>query len=364
MMKRLSYLLVLLQAIFSTSCKGQIESKSTYDRMTGDQKTEKQVDPYHYGAGDVVFRGYLDKSGNMWFTTSGDGVFIYDGERFTNITEKDGLCSNQVNAIVEDDKGTMWFGTNKGLCGYDGKNFIHIPLPIENSDDVSPETGLPSRQTETILSIIQAENGDFWIGTDAAGAYHYNGKNFTSYLKFKGRIQPNDSVYNNCITNIVEDKNGHIWICSFTHGGLNQFNGTEMIHHPLKDGFGDGMISTGYKDDEGNLWFGTRNGGIYKYDYNAFENIADTKTGEQIAMASILKDARGNIWIGSFARKGVYTYEENMFIPFSMKGSENLNDIKFISEDADGNIWFGGRYGLLWRFDGKELKDFTQLKRI
>jgi len=137
-----------------------------------------------------------------------------------------------------------------------------------------------------------------------------------------------------------------------------------MIHHPLKDGYGDGMISTSYMDKEENLWFGTRNGGIYKYDYNRFENISDKKTGEQIAMASILQDEEGAIWIASFARKGAYKYDGTSFIPLDIKGSEKLNDIKCISEDTDGNIWFGGRYGLLWRFDGNELKDFTQLKRM
>ena len=122
--------------------------------------------------------------------------------------------------------------------------------------------------------------------------------------------------------------------------------------------------SESYKDKEGNLWFGTRNGGIYKYDYNKFVNIADSKNGEQIAMASVLEDKEGTIWIASFARKGVYKYDGNSFIPLDIIGNEKLNDIKFISEDVVGNIWFGGRYGLLWRFDEKELKDFTQLKRM
>jgi len=39
------------------------------------------------------------------------------------------------------------------------------------------------------------------------------------------------------------------------------------------------------------------------------------------------------------------------------------DDIKFVSEDQQGNIWFGGRYGILWRYDGEVLKDFTHLKR-
>tara|TARA_B100000809_G_scaffold201286_1_gene201847 strand:- start:140 stop:391 length:252 start_codon:yes stop_codon:yes gene_type:complete len=32
--------------------------------------------------------------------------------------------------------------------------------------------------------------------------------------------------------------------------------------------------------------------------------------------------------------------------------------------DKDGNIWFGGRYGILWRYDGEVLTDFTQQKRL
>lgn len=359
MTKQLKYILIMSIALFNLTCKGQVESTSKSDNNKKDQK----IEAYQYGAGDVVNRGYLDKSGNMWFTTLKEGVFKYDGKTFENFTVKDGLCSDEVNAVVEDNDGAMWFGTAKGLCSYDGNIFVNIPLPQEDSLSVSPETGLPSRKTETVLSLIQASNGDFWIGTDASGAYRYDGKSFTSYLKFEGRIQP-DSVYNNCITSITEDKNGHIWICSFTHGGLSEFDGTSMTHHPLKDGYGDGMISTSYKDKEGNLWFGTRNSGIYKYDYNRFENIADSRNGEQIAMASILKDKEENIWVASFARKGVYKYDGNSFVPFDIIGNEKLNDIKFVSEDENGNIWFGGRYGLLWRFDGNELKDFTQLKRM
>ena len=357
-MKQLKYISILLIILLNSSCIGQIQEQSKTDR-----NENKKLEPYNYGAGDVVNRGYLDKLGNMWFTTLKEGVFKYDGKTFRNFTIKDGLCSNIVNAVIEDKDGIMWFGTAKGLCSYDGDNFVNIPLPEEDSLSVSPETGLPSRKTETVLSLIQASNGDFWIGTDASGAYRYDGKTFTSFLKFKGRIQP-DNVYNNCILSIIEDKEGSIWIGSFTHGGLSEIVGDNIIHHALKDGYGDGMIATSYMDDKGKLWFGTRNGGIYQYDGKTFKNISNTKTGEQIAMASVLKDKRGTIWVASFARKGVYKYDGKSFLPFDIEGSENLNDIKFITEDKQGNIWFGGRYGILWRYDGNELKDFTQLKRM
>ena len=363
MTKKLKYLLILSIILLNSSCKGQVDKESRDNYKVNDPNIEKTIEHYNYRAGDVVKKAYLDKAGNMWFATTKEGVFKYDGETFTNISVKDGLCSNMVEAIIEDKEGIIWFGTAKGLCSYDGDNFVNIPLPKENTQSVSPETGLPSRKTELIMSLIQSQNGDFWIGTDAEGAYQYNGVNFTSYLKFEGRIQPDDSVYNNCITSIIEDAKGRIWISSFTHGGLNEFDGKKMIHHALKDGYGDGMISTSYMDSKDNLWFGTRNGGIYKYDGKNFNQIVDSKTGESIAMASIVEDKNGIIWIGSFARKGVYKYNGESIVPLDVRGSEKLEDIKCIATDEDGNIWFGGRYGLLWRFDGKELKDFTQLKR-
>lgn len=367
MKKQMKYFLILFIALFNSSCNSQVESKLEIDKESDKRNAEKvvakKVEPYKYDSGDVVHRGYLDKSGNMWFATSKEGVFKYDGKTFKNLTVKDGLCSNVVNAVMEDRNGIMWFGTAKGLCSYDGENFINIPLPQEDVQSVSPETGLPSRKTETVLSLIQASNGDFWVGSDASGAYRYDGKTFTSFLKFKGRIQPDDDVYNNCILSIIEDKKGKIWIGSFTHGGLSEIDGNTIIHHALKDGNGDGMICTSYMDSKGNLWFGTRNGGIYKYNGKTFKNIADTNTGEQIAMASVLEDSNGTIWVASFARKGVYKYDGESFVQLDIEGSEKLNDVKFVTEDKDGNIWFGGRYGLLWRYDGEVLTDFTQLKR-
>lgn len=45
------------------------------------------------------------------------------------------------------------------------------------------------------------------------------------------------------------------------------------------------------------------------------------------------------------------------------KNSDKLIDIKCISEDKDGNIWFGGRYGILWQYDGNKLTDFTHKKK-
>ena len=58
-----------------------------------------------------------DSHGNLWFGTwhnHGGGVSMYNGETFTNFTEKEGLSNNNVRSILEDSHGNLWFGTEGG----------------------------------------------------------------------------------------------------------------------------------------------------------------------------------------------------------------------------------------------------------
>lgn len=358
-----SFLLILI-ILFNSSCNVQVQSKSQMDEESNKQNPQvlvkKKMEPYKYGAGDVITRGYLDNLGNMWFTTLKEGVFKYDGKTFRNFTVKDGLCSNMVNVVIEDKSGVIWFGTAKGLCRYDGKNFINLPLPQEETQSVSVETGLPSSKTESVLSLMQASNGDFWIGTAASGAYRYDGKSFTSFLKFEGRVHPDNNVYNNCIQSIVEDNSGNIWFTSMTHGGISRYDGKKMTHFTKKEGLSDDMIFSSFKDADGKLWFGTLDNGLILYNKGSFSCF---KEKEWQNVSCFYQDKVGKLWIGSFRESAVSWFDGEKFMSVPFDKNQKLVEIRFITEDKEGNIWFGGRYGILWRYDGEVLKDFTQLKR-
>lgn len=362
-MKQLKYFSIILITLFNSACNGQVQSKSQIDKNTDEQSEERKIEPYTYGAGDIVTNGLLDKDGNMWFTTLTEGVYKYNGSKFINYTVKDGLCSNKVNSVIEDKDGLLWFATAKGLCMYDGKTFINYLLPKENPKDVSPETGLPSRESPEILSLIQDKSGDFWLGTLTKGAYHFDGETFTSYLKFKGRIQPVDSVYNNVIQSIVEDNAGNIWFTSQTHGGITRYDGKSFDNFTLEDGFPDDMIFSSFKDRDGNLWFGTLDQGVIFYKDNSFQYFNESDGLNNNMVSCFYQDKTGKIWIGSFRGSTVSWYDKGKFTSVPFDKDQELVELRFITEDTDGNVWFGGRYGILYRYDGKELKDFTQAKR-
>ena len=354
-MKKINFMfhVFLLATILTltSSCNGQ-----------GKLPKEDKNEQIKYGAGDVVTSGYLDKSGNMWFTTLKEGIFRYDGAAFTNFREEDGLCDNSVSAVIEDRDGVMWFGTASGLCSYDGVKFVSIPIPEDEVTSDWLEKGYPIINPNGVLSMIQDKKGVFWIGSNGAGVYRYDGKNFTSFLKNKGKLMP-DSLHHNVITSIIEDDNGFIWFSSFSHGGITKYDGTTFTRYGTEHGLGDDMISTSYIDRSGSLWFGTRAGGMSRLDGETFSSIHETEEPCQNHMASLLEDKSGKFWVASFARSGICWFDGESFTSTGIKNSEKLNDIKFISEDKTGNIWFGGRYGILWRFDGEVLADYTQIKR-
>ncbi|MEM6379664.1 MAG: two-component regulator propeller domain-containing protein, partial [Bacteroidota bacterium] len=121
---------------------------------------------HEYGAGDVVFKGYLDKAGNMWFATSQEGVYKYDGQTFTNYNTENGLCGNDISTLIEDIDGNFWFGTENGLCKFDGQTFKTIPIPKYPKKSKWLDKYYPMINPQAVSDILQDKNGDFWVGSN------------------------------------------------------------------------------------------------------------------------------------------------------------------------------------------------------
>ncbi len=101
---------------------------------------------------NYVFSICVDKDDRVWAGTWGGGVGVYDGNKWKNITHRDGLSGNVVYAVIQDDKDHMWFGTNHGVSRYDGHNWLSI----------STKNGLLDNH---VYSIVATKNGDIWVAT-------------------------------------------------------------------------------------------------------------------------------------------------------------------------------------------------------
>jgi ligand-binding sensor domain-containing protein len=303
--------------------------------------------------------GLLAGDGNLWFGSNGGGVYRYNGSSFENYTEDVGLCNNQVYSIIEDKDSNIWFGTQNGLCRYDGKTFTHIPIPFGDTTGVFLDKVYPIISPNAVHSLAQDKKGNIWIGTAGGGAYCYRNNKFNSYLSAIGKKQE-DSLYHNWIPSITEDTNGILWFASMTHGGVSRYDGEKFTQFMPEDGLSDDMVRTIYNDKSGKIWFGfngNRKSGLTYYDGNSFYTYSEKDGLCNKFIRAIYEDKKGNLWLGG--EGGLCVFDGENFNEFISKDGQRFDRILFIIEDALSNIWFGGKNGL-WQFDGESVTDMTK----
>jgi ligand-binding sensor domain-containing protein len=339
-MKKIYSLLLLLP--FIVACHGQDTTK----KVGSDR-------PYN-SEGDIISSALKDKTGNIWFAASGRGVYRYDGKSFIHFTKKDGLSSNDVSCIYEDKKGKLWFASNDGACYYNGKTFTNFTVAASaNSYSKSPKQ---------VAGILHDKKGNFWFVTLNHGVYRYDGKSFTNFLPYQALV---------CI---LEDKNGNIWVGSWSHGGVYRYDGKSLATGPAAfthfDGLSDDMIKCMFEDKAGNIWIGTRDNGVDRYDGKSITNFSENDGLCGNGVECILEDKNGNMWFGSdFTRGGTKRGDACFYNGKSFNNVtanyvltekvSTLFTVMTIAEDNQGNLWFGSRGGLLLRYNGKSLANFS-----
>lgn len=162
-----------------------------------------------------------DKAGNLWFGTDGSGAYKFDGKKFTHFSKANGLCSNNVNSIVEDQQGNIWFACMQsyqptmtgdgGVCRFDGTSFTRF----------FDSKGLSGND---IYTIHAAKDGKVWIGASGVGAYRFDGDKFTLFDKTD---KPHWTRHFG-VQDILEDRDGRLWF-GFS-GGLFRFNGKSFFN--------------------------------------------------------------------------------------------------------------------------------------
>ena len=362
-LNKLTFLSLLWATMFLTSCNGQVKKSLPKENETISAGQPK-LTHRSTNIGDNVHGSLQDKKGNLWFATTGDGVYRYDGKSFTNFTIKDGLNSNAIFSILEDKNGNIWFGTSSGLSRFDGKIFKHIPVSLTIANYLSPSTSTNNDPSTDffVFSMLEDKSGKLWFGTNN-GVYCYNGNAFTSFLDNQGVINSN-GLNLNSVNRILEDKHGNIWFTTKTEG-VCRYDGKSIIsYRPNDEAYFWGLL----EDKNGNIWVGGRNKGVWRYDGKTFTNVLQNGRFDSYIAFSIIQDKTGNLWFGTEAgdpskretEGGVWRYDGETFENFSKKDGLSHNGVWSILEDKAGNFWIGTRNTGLCRFHGKTFTSFSE----
>jgi len=73
-----------------------------------------------------IYPGLVSKEGKLWMGSREAGLKMFDPDtlEFTNFTMRDGLASNTVYDVMEDDEGYLWFSTSAGISRMDKQEFV------------------------------------------------------------------------------------------------------------------------------------------------------------------------------------------------------------------------------------------------
>ncbi|MFZ1370240.1 MAG: two-component regulator propeller domain-containing protein [Ferruginibacter sp.] len=362
--------------IFVISCNGQVK-KVMPNNMGSEQHlvidaNSKLIKAQGSQTAENIRCMLQDKAGNLWFGSTGGGVYRYDNKSFTRFTVHDGLSSNLVWCMLEDRSGNIWFGTTEGICRYDakagqGKKFVPIAITGNFMPAVSSNNYYNDwSKKNTVWSMLQDKNGTIWIGA-GDGMYCFNGTVFTRFLDNKDLINT-AGFHLKMVDCIIEDKNGIIWFASGMLPGMEgicRYNGKTLSG--FKPG-GDGWIRCLLEDKTGIIWSGGRHKGIWQYDTRlpAGQALFNKFTAKEGIGCPLLADKNGNIWFGGEENNkleivgGIWCYDGNSFKNFTIEDGIGKYAVWSITEDSYGNIWFGTRNTGLYKYDGKKFAIFSE----
>jgi len=270
--------------------------------------------------------------------------------RFEHLGLEDGLSQSVIHAILQDQFGFLWIGTEDGLNRYDGYEFKTYRPDPDDPHSISDRW---------ITSLCEDSQGYLWVGTRLGGLNRYDPKTgqFTYYLH-----DPDDpgSLASNRVNAILEDSQGYLWVG--TNEGLDRLQReTGEFTHLRADSdaptrLTSNNISVLFEGSRGMMWVGTSDGGLNRLITNTLTFIGyqhdpqNIKTISNNGVRAIAEDKAGNLWVATLDGLNRMDTQRDTFKRF--KHSENrlsgLSDNAVLSllVDRAGVLWVGTNNGL------------------
>ena len=152
----------------------------------------------------------------------------------------------------------------------------------------------------------------------------------------------------------IDDKE-QVW-AGTNGGGVSIYDGVSFKNYTTKDSLSSNYIYSLYKDIKGNIWIGT-NKGITQYSNKVFTKYTGGFKEKEIVY-SITETKNGEIIAGSSF--GLKKFKNNKFEKFITNTIIDSCLIYKVFVDVDDNIWIGTHGKGLIKFDGINIKQYTQ----
>lgn len=261
------------------------------------------------------------------------GINKYENGRFTQYHTSEGLPSDIIRCIYQDNSGRLWVGTDAGVCYFKNGRF-------RSYDD---EYGFLKRN---VFAIHEDRSGNLWFATDKGLVKLKDGR-FTEYTS-------KDGLSHDRITALFEDRAGSLWIGAYH--GLTRLKDGVFTAFTERRGFIGNHVRAIYEDGDGVLWIGTYDGGLYRIKDERLTRYTRKEGLHDNGVFQILEDDAGNLWMG--CNRGIYRVSRQELNNFAEGRTRSITSVVYGTKDGlssmecnggpqpsglktkDGRLWF------------------------
>jgi len=223
-----------------------------------------------------------------------------EGYTFTPLSTNDGLASNDVHSLHQDEKGFIWIGSSNGLQRFDGTKFVNFFMPAKKGSDALP--------ISTLDYIVPGKNGTLWLyfpELREVGIFDP-----AKFVYRKIPLKPSKPIPPRINARLWKDRMGSIFLSIQPTGILkydstaNAFTSSAPFRVPDNWGYG---IRSAEDPRNGLLWLTFGDKGLGAYDYKTGETYTHLYNPKNIPLlknwrvqeniANIFIDKNGRYWL-------------------------------------------------------------------
>lgn len=164
---------------------------------------------------------------------------------------------------------------------------------------------------------------------------------------------------------IMQDSRGFMWFGTRT-GGLNKYDGHsfKVYKNDTDDSYsisGNEILCI-FEDSKGRMWIGTRNFGVNRFDFNTdrfyhyLNTEVDDKDRELRTVYNVVEDYKGRIWISTLGGLCLYDEDSDSFVRYNNIKGQEITGIAALCLVNDSLLCIGNKSGVyLFNTDKKEI---------
>ena len=270
---------------------------------------------------------------DKWVILTNTGVFNYDFN--TRKISVDSGRNIRNGEVICDNHGDFWIYNHTGCVTY-----ILAKNGARKEFQLIPEDKLGYIDYER-YHIVHDSRGIIWISTYGNGLFAYDTTE-DKLEHFLANINDQSHISSDFLLYVMEDRAGGIWVSS-EYSGLSRISvlneGTSRIYPESRELFDrSNTIRMLTKMPDGDIWVGTRKGGLYTFDSNLHSKMSNQYFHSNIY--AIAEDNQGEMWVGTRGnglKVGDSWYRNEVSDPASL----SENNVFSLFRDRKDRMWIG-----------------------